>query len=285
MAAIPVPFSDITKPANDLLTRDFYHTSAANLEVKSKAPNGVNFNVKGKSAHDGPISGSLEGKYSDKANGLTLTQTWTTSNSLDTKVELEDNIAKGLKAELLSNYLPNSKAYGGKLNLFFKQPNFHTRAFVDVFKGPTATVDAVVGHEGFLAGAEAGYDVQSAAIKKWSLAFGYSDAKYSAAVTATNSLSVFSASYFHNVSQQVQAGAKATWDKNAGSNVGLEVAGKYALDPASFVKGKINDRGIAALAYNVKMSQNATVGLGLSIDTQNLSQAAHKVGASFTFES
>lgn len=168
--------------------------------------------------------------------GLTLTQTWTTSNSLDTKVELENNIANGLKAELLSNYLPHNKAYGGKLNIFFKQPNIHTRAFVDLFKGPTATVDAVVGHEGFLAGAEAGYDVQSAAIKKWSLAFGYSDPKYSAAVTASNSLSVFSASYFHLVSPQVQAGAKATWDKNAGSNVGLEVAGKYALDPTSFVK-------------------------------------------------
>lgn len=31
----------------------------ANLEVKSKAPNGVNYTVKGKSAHDGPISGSV----------------------------------------------------------------------------------------------------------------------------------------------------------------------------------------------------------------------------------
>jgi hypothetical protein len=93
-----------------LLNKDFYHitagelccifsselqvnqVSAANLEVKSKAPNGVTFNVKGKTEHDGPISGSvsttitrrkpfrysirhtknfvqLEGKYEDKATG------------------------------------------------------------------------------------------------------------------------------------------------------------------------------------------------------------------------
>ena len=32
---------------------------AASLEVKSKAPNGVTFNVKGKSAHEGPIAGSV----------------------------------------------------------------------------------------------------------------------------------------------------------------------------------------------------------------------------------
>ena len=31
----------------------------ASLEVKSKAPNGVTFNVKGKSAHEGPIAGSV----------------------------------------------------------------------------------------------------------------------------------------------------------------------------------------------------------------------------------
>jgi voltage-dependent anion channel protein 2 len=51
-----------------------------------------------------------------------------------------------------------------------------------------------------------------------------------------------------------------------------------------FSQAKINDRGIAALAYNVQLSTGVTLGLGASFDTQNLSQAAHKVGASFTFE-
>jgi len=284
MSGIPVPFSDIAKPANDLLSKDFYHTTAANLEVKSKAPNGVVFNVKGKSAHDGPISGSIEGKYSDKATGLTLTQTWTTSNSLDTKLELEDNLTKGLKAEVLTNYLPAKSTYGGKLNLLYKQPNIHTRLFTDLFKGPTATVDLTLGHEGFLIGAEGGYDVGKAAITKYALAAGYSQGSYAAAVTATNNLTIFSASYYHKVNAEVEAGAKATWDSTAGSNVGLEVATKYKLDPSSFAKAKINDRGIAALAYNVKLGTGVTLGLGASLDTQNLNQAAHKVGASFTFE-
>lgn len=35
----------------------------ASLEVKSKAPNGVTFNVKGKSAHEGPIAGSVSSNY------------------------------------------------------------------------------------------------------------------------------------------------------------------------------------------------------------------------------
>ncbi len=61
-----------------LLNKDFYHTAAsecfvdlaslscwkltirvAKIDVKSKAPNGVSFNVKGTSAHEGPTSGSV----------------------------------------------------------------------------------------------------------------------------------------------------------------------------------------------------------------------------------
>ncbi|RWQ97363.1 outer mitochondrial membrane protein porin [Paecilomyces variotii] len=340
--AAPAAFSDIAKASNDLLNKDFYHTSAANLEVKSKAPNGVTFTVKGKSAHDGPIGGSLEAKYVDAPTGkhpkkrrkppdprssharvlrptisvscgrfssgsltfqvssrmvehgvmlmvrpypgLTLTQAWTTANALDTKLELDNNIAKGLKAEVITQYLPSSQSKGAKLNLYFKQPNLHARAFFDLLKGPTANFDAVLGHEGFLVGAEGGYDVQKAAITKYSAAVGYSLPQYSAAITAGNNLTLFSASYYHRVNAQVEAGAKATWDSKAGNTVGLEVASKYKLDPSSFAKVKINDRGIAALAYNVLLRPGVTLGLGASFDTQNLNQAAHKVGASFTFE-
>lgn len=275
----------------------------ASLEVKSKAPNGVNFNVKGKSAHEGPIAGAvslfilqktktnnalqLEAKYADPPTGkppkrkppdrrtnkpmvffscgrfsnglvnfslissivnhaimlmispfagLTLTQTWTTANALDTKLELDNNIAKGLKAEILTQYLPAKQSKGAKLNLHFKQPNLHARAFFDLLNGPTANFDAVLGHEGFLVGAESGYDVQKAAITKYAAAIGYSVPQYSAAVTAGNNLSVFSASYYHRVNEQVEAGAKATWDSKAGNSVGLEVASKYRLDPSSFAK-------------------------------------------------
>jgi voltage-dependent anion channel protein 2 len=128
------------------------------------------------------------------------------------------------------------KSYGAKTNLYFKQQNFNGRAFFDLFKGPTATVDAVLGHEGFLVGAEAGYDVQKAAITKYSAAIGYSIPQYAAAITASNNLSVFTASYYHKVNSEVEAGAKASWDSKAGNNVALEVASKYKLDPSSFIK-------------------------------------------------
>jgi voltage-dependent anion channel protein 2 len=193
--------------------------------------------------------------------GLTLTQGWTTANSLDTKVELEDKLAKGMKAEIQTNYLPASNKYGVRTNLYFKQPNFHGRAFFDLIKGPTATVDAVLGHEGALVGVEAAYDVQKAAITRYSAALGYSMPQYSAAVTATNNLSVFSASYYHKVNSQVEAGAKAVWDSKAGNNVGLEVASKYRIDPASFAKACIRiDLGVNQMTnYHVRPRSTTVV--------------------------
>jgi voltage-dependent anion channel protein 2 len=170
--------------------------------------------------------------------GISITQSWNTANLLATKVELNDTFASGLKAEVLSNFAPNAGNKGQKLNLHFKQPNLHGRAFVDYSPAGAigAVADAVIAHDGFVVGGEVGYDVQKAAITKYSGALGYTTPLYSAAVTATNSLSVFTASYYQRVNPAVEAGAKATWDSKSGSNVGLELAAKYKLDPASFAK-------------------------------------------------
>ena len=42
-------------------------------------------------------------------------------------------------------------------------------------------------------------------------------------------------------------------------------------------QGKINDRGVAAVAYNVLLREGVTFGIGASFDTQKLDQATHKV--------
>jgi len=277
-------FADIAKSSNDLLTKDFYHVSAQALEVKTTTQNNVAFKVAGKSTHESATSGTLEAKYTDKPTGLTLTQSWNTVNALDTKIELNDTIAKGLKAEILGSFFPATQAKGAKINLHFKQPNFHGRAFFDLLKGPTANVDVVVGQDGFLAGASAGYDVQKAALTSYSAAVGYSAPTYTASITAANNLSVFSAGYYHKVNSQVEAGAKATWDSKTGGPVGLEVASKYRFDSLSFAKAKINDRGVAAVSYNVLFRPGVTFGIGGSFDTQKLDQATHKIGTSLIFE-
>ncbi|EEY14550.1 outer mitochondrial membrane protein porin [Verticillium alfalfae VaMs.102] len=241
-------FADIAKASNDLLNKDFYHLSAATLEVKSNTPNNVAFKVTGKTSHEKATAGA----------------TWNTANALDTKVELADTLAKALKAEGVFSFLPATQAKGAKAPPPTLTPSSATRV-----SSP---------------GASAGYDVNKAAITGYSAAVGFTAPAYTAAITATDNLSIFAASYYHKVNSQVEAGAKATWNSKTGNNVGLEVASKYRIDPVSFAKVKVNDRGVAALAYNVLLRPGVTLGLGASFDTQKLDQATHKLGASFTFE-
>lgn len=277
-------YSDIPKAANDLLGKDF-PVGSTKLDVKTKAPNGVQFSVSGAQASSGAVNGRLEAKYADIPNGLTLTQAWDTANLLDTKIEIQDQIAKGLKVDVNSRFVPDSaKGKSASVALAYKYPNLHCRAFVDVLKR-SFTGDVTVGHDGFVAGAEVGYDVPLGQISKYAATIGYSAAPYTVALQATSNLSVFAASYHHRVNPFVEASGKVTWDAKAAANaVGLEIGSKYTLDSVTYVKGKINNVGIAHLSYFQTLRPGVKLGLGLQLDTQRLNEPAHKVGLSMSFE-
>ena len=132
---------------------------------------------------------------------------------------------------------PNSAAQ--KLNLAFKNPNVHSRAFINygLANGNLdAVLDVTAGHEGFLVGGEAGYDVQKAAITRYSLGLGYQTAAFTASLVGTQNLSVIAASYYQKVNSSVEVGTKAAYDVQNGKPSGLEVASKYKLDPLTFAK-------------------------------------------------
>ncbi|KAI9141731.1 eukaryotic porin/Tom40 [Paraphysoderma sedebokerense] len=281
----PPVFSDIGKSANDLLSKDF-PTGSIKLEAKTTANNGVNFTVAGnKDNKSGVIAGELKSKYSDKAKGLTLTETWTTTNSLSAEVELADKITKGLKVNVLGGLLPAAGQKNAKVTLEFKQDAITTRTALDLFKGPNVAGDVVFGHRDVVVGAEGAYDVASSAITKYNFALGYNASDFSVAFTAANKLSVFSGSYFHRVNKDVEAGAKATWDRKAGPNVSLELGTKYYLDRDAFVKSKIDNNGKLGLGYTQVLRPGVKMSVGAVVDTARLGENAHKVGLSLVLES
>lgn len=149
-------------------------------------------------------------------------------------------------------------------------------------------------------------------ITRYATAVGFSAPEYAVTLHGLGNLSTFAASYYHRVSPDVEAGAKAVYDTKATtSGVSLEVGAKAYLDSAAFVKAKINNTGILALGkcppldfmertedlqhggctgYTQALRPGVKASFGLALDTQRLndptaSSAAHKVGASFTFDS
>ncbi|KZT32888.1 voltage-dependent ion-selective channel [Sistotremastrum suecicum HHB10207 ss-3] len=287
---VPPSWKDLGKSSKDLLDRDFpiYGTS---LEVKTKTPSNVTFKVAGDAnSKTNIINGDVEAKYSDPKNGITFTQAWTTANFLRTNVELENQVAKGLKFELNTGLHPDKGTKTAVFGTTYKQPGAHSRAFVDFFKGPTFTADAVLGRDGFLVGGEASYNVTEGKITRYAAALGYSAPEYNVTLHGLGNLSTFSASYYHRVSRDVEAGAKAIYDTKATtSNVSLEVGAKAYLDAAAFIKAKVNSAGLVVLGYTQALRPGVKVSAGLALDTQKLNDAtpggpAHKVGASFVFE-
>lgn len=61
-------------------------------------------------------------------------QAWTTTNLLRTQVELENQIAKGLKLDLATTLNPEKSTKSAILTAIYKQPSVHTRATADLFK-------------------------------------------------------------------------------------------------------------------------------------------------------
>merc|ERR1712211_224571 len=122
------------------------------LEVKTKTDTGVEFNTSGSSAVDsGKVSGNLETKYQVKDMGMTLTEKWSTDNTLNTTVDVVDKLVPGLKLSLDTKFAPGTGAKSGSLKSEYKHDAAMVTADLDL--GLSAlNASAVMGHNGWLAG-------------------------------------------------------------------------------------------------------------------------------------
>ena len=173
--------------------------------------------------------------------GVTVSETFLPKSELaTTKLELDNVIAEGLKAEVLVNFTPKSGLNKDqKLSLFWRNGPLHGRLFSNY--QPTsgninAAADMVFAYEGLLIGGEAGYDVQKAALTRYTTALGYSSGPVTGALTATNNFSIYTAQYYQKVNDAVQASAKLAYDTKSTTAIGLEIAARYQVDPMSFAK-------------------------------------------------
>lgn len=148
--------------------------------------------------------------------------------------------------------LPATAGKSAFITATYKQPSIHTRAHVDVLKGPTFTADAVVGRDGFLVGAESTYSVPTGSITRYSVGLGYAAPSYTVSLHGLSNFSAFSAAYYHRVNNDIEVAAKSVWDKKS-SNVALECGTKVYLDNTAFVKAKVNNAGILVLGQSLRV--------------------------------
>jgi len=117
------------------------------LDVKTKTPAGVEFNVNGTSNNDtGRVNSALETKYTLKEHGVTLKEKWNTDNILASEVTLEDKLLKGLKLGANATFAPQSGKKTGTVKAAYKIDSLHLNTDVDLdYAGAIVHGAAVLG--------------------------------------------------------------------------------------------------------------------------------------------
>lgn len=277
----PPFFHDISRDINGLLNRDFFHTSPLSLNVSTKTQNGANFALRGKQAvKEGPIQASVEGRFYDRKEGVSLSQSWSNQNRLNSRIEFS-KIAPGLKADVNACMTPQA-IKNAKVNLSFAQEFFTTRASVDLLHTKDFVGNVTLAHDGFVGGTEIAYDIPGGALARYAVALGYLASDYSF-VLSTNNKQFTSASFFQNVNRHLQVGAKATVQSKATPSMNIEFVTKYLPDSTSQVKAKITDSGLATLSYKQNLKKDISLGMGMSFNALELADPVHKFGWSLSF--
>jgi voltage-dependent anion channel protein 2 len=105
----------------------------------------------------------------------------------------------------------------------------------------------VIGRDGFLFGAEASYNVTEGRVDRFSAAAGFSAPEYAVTLHGLSNLTTYAASYYHRVSPDVEAGAKAVYDIKATSpGVALEVGTKAYVHFFVFSASSVSNAAVAA---------------------------------------
>lgn len=173
------------------------------------------------------------------------------------------------------------------------QANFIGGLSGDFLKCPIVSADAVFRYGDFLVGGQVNCSLAKKTIDSFSTGIALVRSDYKIALKAENGFNSFVATYYQTVSTNMTIGYKTTFgkkmeekstDSSSASPLNMEIAVKYALNAASFVKAKLDQRGNMNLALSSIVSPGLRFIIGAMIDTKNFQKDNHKMGLNIVFE-
>lgn len=244
----------------------------------------MEFTVNGSSNADtGRVSSSLETKYKFPDYGMTLKEKWNTDNVLQTEISVDDQLIKGLKLAFDTTFVPQSGKKTGMLKTAYKMDNVHLNTDVDFdYAGPVIHSAAVLGFQGWLAGAQASFDTGKNKLTRTNFAVGYATKDFTLH-TNVNDGQEFGGSVYQKVSPNLETGVQLAW--TAGNNAtrfGLGCI--YSLDENTSLRAKINNSSQIGLGLSHKLRDGIQLTLSTMIDGKNFNQGGHKLGIGLDLE-
>merc|ERR1712002_1141523 len=277
----PPKFGDLGEQASDVFGKG-YHFGLLKLEVKTKTNTGVEFTSGGSSSMDsGKVSGNLETKYEVKDLGLTLTEKWTTDNTLNTTLDVVDKLLPGLKVSLDTSFAPSTGSKSGKLKTEYKHEAAMLTADMDL--GLSAVNGSlVVGHKGWLVGYQTCFDLAKSTITKNNVGLGYAASDFVLHMSVVNGTD-FGGSVYQKVSPALETGVTLGWS-SASAATTFGIGAKYVLPDGAALRAKINNKSEVGLGYQQKLRDGVTVTLSTLVNSGNINAGGHKVGMAIEME-
>jgi len=279
----PVEFGDIGKASKDLLSKDF-NFGKTKFEAKTISASGVEFtsNVERNNA-DGVLRGEVKTKVHHRDSGLTVTDSYSTTNDLSLKVEAAE-LAQGVKVDLETKFnLETKQSADLKLGFGFKNDWLNSSLSTNLFGKRKAKLDAVVKSGDYLLGTQASFDASTFRVSEINTAVGYSANDLSFSFHTTEVFTSYSAFVSHKVSTDVHVSTAVSYRQGDERSL-VEFGSQFALDNDASLKLKFDSSGKVGLGYIHKVRPDLKASFGLLIDSHNLDQSGHKYGFGLTFE-
>jgi len=279
----PPTYGDLGKSSRDIFSKG-YHFGVVKLDVKTKTPAGVDFNFGGDHQIDSAkVAGSLETKYKCKDYGLTFTEKWNTDNQLNTTIDVQDQLVKGLKLTFDSSFSPATCVKKGKIKAEYKHDAMSVNADVDMCpSGPLVNAAAVIGHNGWLAGYQMAFDSSKSKLTKNNFGLGYATSDF-VLHTNVNDGQIFGGSIYQKINKNLETGVNLGWTaSNNATTFGIGL--KYKLDGDTSVRAKVNNSSQVGLTYQQKLREGVTLTMSTLIEGKNFNQGNHKYGIGVELE-
>ncbi|KAI4324831.1 hypothetical protein MLD38_030283 [Melastoma candidum] len=265
MSKGPGLFSGIGKKARDILNANY--TTDHKFSVNTCSDGGVV--LTSTAVQKGGLSaGNVTARY--KYNNALI----------DVKVDTDSNI---LTTITINEVVPSTKAIAslklpdynsGKLEVQYFHHHATIATAAALNQSPLVDVAATIGTPTIAFGAEAGYDVSSGNLTKYTAGIGVSKPEQYASVILGDKGDSIRASYVHylDASKKTTAALEIFRKFSANENI-VTVGGTYAVDNLTLVKGKLNNNGKLGAVLQHEIIPKSVLSISGEIDTKALERA------------
>jgi voltage-dependent anion channel protein 2 len=196
---------------------------------------------------------------------------------------IENKIIDGLKLGVNCSFAPQSGKKNGTVKAAYKADAVHVNTDVDLdYAGAILHGAAVLGYQGWLAGAQLSFDPSKSKLNRTNFAIGYQVPEFTLH-TNVNDGQEFAGSIYQRVNDRLESGVSLAWtSSNNATRFGLGCI--YKLDSASTLRAKVNNTSQIGLGITHRLRQGITLSLSTMIDGKNFNQGGHKLGLGFELE-